>query len=126
MKINLLLIVVLYFLSSCTSQKISNEIRIEGQVEGLPNGKIYLTEAHAWDVPLDSTTCIDGHFVFMKKIDSSFVPFMASISYPDSASPTKIGQLMFSNDFLLPPDTAKFYNYHHSGFFSVSEWLAFS
>ncbi|MEJ7679350.1 MAG: hypothetical protein WKG06_16125 [Segetibacter sp.] len=42
---------------------------------------------------------------------------MASISYPDSASPTKIAQLAFSNDFILPPDTTKFYNYYYSAFY---------
>lgn len=96
---------------------ISNSIIIEGRVKNIPDGKIYLTEAHHWRIPLDSTICANGHFVFKIRPDSLFVPYMASISYPDSASPTKIAQLAFSNDFLLPSDTTRSYNYYHSGFY---------
>lgn len=108
---------ILFVIISCNNQEGSNEIIIEGQVKNMPDGKIYLTEAHKWQIPLDSTDCINAHFVFKIKADSSFVPYMASISYPDSTLPTKIAQLMFSNDFLLPPDTTKFYNYGNSGFY---------
>ncbi len=107
----------LLLIFSCKNQERSNEIIVEGQVKNMPDGKVYLTEAHQWQIPLDSTECINGHFVFKIKADSSFVPYMASISYPDSTSPTKFAPLMFSNDFLLPPDTTKFYNYGNSGFY---------
>ncbi|MEJ7821732.1 MAG: TlpA disulfide reductase family protein [Chitinophagaceae bacterium] len=117
MKSMSILLSTFFFLLSCTNQKIANDITIQGQVENIPNGKIYLTEAHNWQVPLDSTTSINGHFVFKIRTDSSFVPYMASISYPDSASPTKISLLAFSNDFVLPPDTTKFYNYYYSAFY---------
>lgn len=117
MKITSLIITTLFFLISCKDQEVSNEIILEGQEKNIPDGKIYLTEARYWQIPLDSTECTNGHFVFKIKADSSFVPYMASISYPDSTSPTKIAQLAFSNDFLLPPDTAKFYNYYSSAFY---------
>jgi thiol-disulfide isomerase/thioredoxin len=117
MKLISILISTLFFLISCTNQKVSNEIIIDGQVKNMPDGIIYLTEAHYWQTPLDSTICTNGHFVFKIKTDSSFVPYMASISYPDSASPTKVSLLVFSNDFVLPPDTTKFYNYYNSAFY---------
>jgi len=86
----------LFLLNSCKEKRISNEIVIEGQVKNIPDGKIYLTEARYWQIPLDSTICTNGHFVFKIKTDSLFIPYMASISYPDSASPKKIAQLAFS------------------------------
>lgn len=112
-----ILILTLLLLTACNNKKISDEIIIEGQVKNIPDGKVYLTEAHAWQIPLDSTESIEGHFVFKIKTDSSFVPYMASISYPDSSSWSKVGLLMFSNDFLPSPDTSKFYNYGNAGFY---------
>jgi thiol-disulfide isomerase/thioredoxin len=117
MKIITILILTLLFFISCKEKRNSDEIIIEGQVKNIPDGKIYLTEAHYRQIPLDSTICTNGHFVFKIKPDSLFVPYMASIRYPDSTSPTKIAQLAFSNDFQLPSDTAKFYNYYYSAFY---------
>ena len=117
MKIISVLISILLLLTACNNKKIPDEIIIEGQVKNLPDGKVYLTEAHAWQIPLDSTECINGHFVFKIKADPAFVPYMASISYPDSSSWSKVRLLMFSNDFLPSPDTSKFYNYGNTGFY---------
>lgn len=113
----LIVIIILFHATSCMNQQLPDEITIEGTLKNMPDGKLYLTEAHKWQIPLDSTQIKNGHFVFKLKPDSSFVPYMASISYPDSTSPTKISQLKFSNDFLLPPDSTKFYNYYYSAFY---------
>lgn len=92
---------------SCKDQKISNEITIDGQVKNIPDGKIYLTEAHYWQIPLDSTECINGHFVFKIKADSSFVPYMAAIHFPDTSKPSKVAGLFFRN-YMLGADSMKY------------------
>ncbi len=96
-----------FFFSSCKEKKISNEIIIEGQVKTIPDGKIYLTEAHYWQIHLDSTVCTNGHFLFKIKPDSSFVPYMAAIHFPDSTKPTKDGSLFFHN-YMLGADSMKY------------------
>jgi thiol-disulfide isomerase/thioredoxin len=107
MKTITILISVLFFLNSCKEQKISNEIIIEGQVKNMPDGKIYLTEAHYWKIPLDSTICTNGHFIFKINTDSSFVPYMAAIHFPDSSKQTKVGGLFFRN-YMLGADSMKY------------------
>jgi thiol-disulfide isomerase/thioredoxin len=107
MKIISILILTLFFLNSCKAKRISNEIIIEGQVKNMPDGKIYLTEARYWRIPLDSTICTNGHFVFKIKPDSSFVPFMAAIHFPDSSKPMKVGGLFFRN-YMLGVDSMKY------------------
>jgi len=107
MKIISILISTLFFLISCKDQKVSNEIIIDGQVKNMPDGKIYLTEAHYWQIPLDSTECTNGHFVFKIKTDSAFVPYMAAIHFPDSSKPTKVGGLFFRN-YMLGADSVKY------------------
>lgn len=100
MKIIHILICALFLITSCNNKKIPNEIIIEGQVKNVPDGKVYLTEAHAWQIPLDSTECIMGHFVFKIKTDSLFVLYMAAIHYPDRSTSTKVGSLFFRNHML--------------------------
>ena len=107
MKIINILFSILFFLISCKEQKVSNEIIIEGQVKNMPDGKIYLTEAHYWRIPLDSTICTNGHFVFKIKTDSSFLPYMAAIHFPDSSKPMKVGSLFFRN-YMLKADSLKY------------------
>lgn len=117
MKITNLIIISFFFLITCQDQKVPNEITIEGQVKNIPKGKIYLYEARSRQIPLDSTDCIKGHFVFNIKTDPSFIPYMASIRIADSISPTKFTPLIIANDFLLPSDTTKFYNYGYDAFY---------
>ena len=102
-----ILISTLIFLISCKNQKVSNEIIIEGQVKNMPDGIIYLTEAHFWQVHLDSTKCTNGHFEFRMKTDSAFVPYMAAIHFPDSSKPVKVGGLFFRN-YMLGADSMKY------------------
>jgi thiol-disulfide isomerase/thioredoxin len=106
MKIITILISILFFFVSCKEKSISDEIIIEGQVKNMPDGKIYLTEAHHWQTPLDSTICTNGHFIFKIKADSSFVPYMAAIHFPDSSKPMKVGGLFFRN-YMLGADSLK-------------------
>lgn len=106
MKTTSIIILTLFFLSSCKEQKVSNEIIIEGQVKNMPDGKIYLTEAHQWNVPLDSTLSVSGHFIFKIHADSSFVPYMATIHFQDSSSRTGIGSVFFRN-YMLGADSSK-------------------
>ncbi|WP_415160601.1 thioredoxin-like domain-containing protein [Parafilimonas sp.] len=80
---------------------------IEGHVKNMPDGKIYLTEAHHWDTPLDSTISLNGDFVFKIKADSSFVPYMAAIHFPDSSKSTKVGSLFLQN-YMFKSDSRKY------------------
>lgn len=108
----------LILLISCQNQKQkSNEIIIEGNVKKIPNGKVYLTEAHYWNIFLDSAICKDGYFKFVIKADSNFFPYMASICFTDSSSPIKTTQLMYANEFNIQQDTSKFRYTHNSGFY---------
>lgn len=106
MKPLFLFLVTLSLLISC-KEKISDEIVIEGYVKNLPDGKIYLTEAHKWFIPLDTTECRDGHFIFRITPDSSFMPYMAAIHFPDSNMQTKVGSLFFRN-YMLGADSMKY------------------
>ena len=107
MKIITILISTLFFFISCTEKKVPDEIIIEGQVKNIPDGKIYLTEAHLWQIPLDSTICTNGHFVFKIKPDSLFIPYMAAIHFPDISKSTKVGGLFFRN-YMLGADSMKY------------------
>ncbi len=80
------LMILLLHNEGCRSQ--NDDMLIEGNIKNLPNGKVYLTEAHQWNIFLDSTTTLDGNFTFRIKADSNFIPFMASIYYSDSSSPS--------------------------------------
>lgn len=78
------MIVILLVLAACSKQKEPDEVFIEGFVKAIPDGKVYLTHAHDPKEILDSAEVESGHFKFELKIDSSFVPFQASIHYRDS------------------------------------------
>lgn len=107
MKIVSILILALSLFASCKEKENSNEIIIEGQVKNMPDGKIYLTEAHYWEIHLDSTICTNGHFVFKIKTDSSFVPYMAAIHFPDSSKSSRTGGLFYRN-YMLGADSMKY------------------
>jgi thiol-disulfide isomerase/thioredoxin len=107
MKIMIPSIAALLFVVSCKEQKKINEIIIEGQVKNIPDGKIYLTEAHQWQIPLDSTQCINGYFIFKIIPDTSFFPYMAGIHFPDSSKPSKTGGLIFRN-YMIGADSMKY------------------
>lgn len=70
--------------TSCKHKKVENTIRVEGFVENLPNGKVYLTDAYDWKIVVDSAVATNGHFRFEIASDTAFVPFLASVHYPDS------------------------------------------
>jgi thiol-disulfide isomerase/thioredoxin len=94
----LIFFIIVIYLGACRNQQVPNEIIIEGNVKHIPDGKVYLTEAHRWDIFLDSTTATAGNFIFKILPDSSFYPFLASIKFPDSNSQFKTGGLMFENN----------------------------
>jgi thiol-disulfide isomerase/thioredoxin len=100
------LIPILFFLLCCKEQPASDEIIIEGHVKNIPDGTIYLTEAHHWKKPLFSTECKNGRFLFRIKPDSSFTPFMAAIHFPDPSTQTQVGSLIFRNH-MQGPDSIK-------------------
>jgi thiol-disulfide isomerase/thioredoxin len=75
---------LLLVLPSCQSNQAAPPIRVEGVVKNLSAGKVYLTDAYDWKRVVDSALVTDGHFAFELRADSAFVPFLASIHYPDS------------------------------------------
>ena len=72
----------------------SSVITIEGNIAGVPDGKIYLADARKWKTPIDSTNIKDGHFQFKTKISS---PFLAAIHYWDSSN---VKRLLYRNHTL--------------------------
>jgi thiol-disulfide isomerase/thioredoxin len=70
--------------SGCQPQQAAHPIRVEGVVENLAAGKVYLTDAYDPKRVVDSALVTNGHFAFELAADSAFVPFLASIHYPDS------------------------------------------
>jgi thiol-disulfide isomerase/thioredoxin len=113
-------------LYSCSSKQ-SKKIIIKGDVPEIPDGKIYLTEAHYWRIPVDSTEIKDGKFEFQIIPDSNFYPYMASFTFADSLSKMKTGSLMFKNlrssGFYLEPgitnitqDSSKSFRFPAGGF----------
>lgn len=107
MKLTSLVILVLFTLYSFQRKVAPDEIIIEGQVKNIPDGMIYLSEAHAWDTPLYTTVCSKGTFKFKIKPDSAFVPFMAAIHFPDSSRTTNVGGIVFRNH-MLGADSMKY------------------
>jgi thiol-disulfide isomerase/thioredoxin len=71
-------------LPSCQDNKTAHPIRVEGTVANLPAGKVYLTDAYQWKRVVDSALVTNGHFAFELAADTAFVPFLASIHFPDS------------------------------------------
>src|SRR5437016_2776120 len=102
-----LIFIALFFLFSCKRNEGKKQIIIEGHVKNLPDGKVYLTEAHYWNINLDSTISKNGDFHFEVKNDSDFYPYMAAIKFSDPKSQFGIGALTFSeikaDGFYLEP-----------------------
>lgn len=103
-KILFLLIAVLCF--ACNRKKAPEEIIIEGNVQGIPDGKIYLVNAYWVTDVRDSTDCVDGRFRFVIKPDSSFVPYLASINFGNRSKPKDFKSLMYRNH-MKGPDSMK-------------------
>lgn len=95
MKLLLISFIFLSFLFSCNSKKeTTTYVSIEGDITGVPDGKVYLVESRKWKTPVDSTNIKDGHFQFKTKISS---PFLAAIHYWDSS---QIKRLLYRNHTL--------------------------
>jgi len=92
---------LLLILPSCLSKKEKTaNIIIEGNVSGLPDGKLYLVEARKWKTPLDSAECKNGRFVFRIQADSSFMPYLAAIHYWKKEDTIRPVRLQFANHVL--------------------------
>jgi thiol-disulfide isomerase/thioredoxin len=87
------------FLLSCNSKKetVSSGVTIEGNITGVPDGKIYLVESRKWKTPLDSTMIKDGRFVFNTTFSKPFSPFLAAIHFWDSGG---VKRLLYRNHTL--------------------------
>ncbi len=96
MKIIYFLFLVSLVFISCNRHKktSSSEVTIIGQINGVPNGKIYLVESRKWKTPIDSTIITNGKFSFKTTINS---PFLAAIHYWDSS---KVIRLIYRNHTL--------------------------
>ena len=92
----------------CKAQQGKNEIVIEGHVQNIPDGRVYLTDAHRWQILLDSTESKNGNFVFRIKTEATFKPYKASVSFPDYTKPAKIQQLLYRNH--MRKDSINHYN----------------
>lgn len=99
-------IIAILLLTACNHKRVLDEMIIEGNVKNVPDGILYLVEAHNWQVPLDSTFVKDGRFTFKLKADSSFTPYMVSLQFPDSTSPTNVRPLIYRN-FTAGADSTK-------------------
>lgn len=86
MKCIAVLLIILFPFFSCKNdiEKPISEITIEGNVNGVPDGKIYFVESRKWKSPLDSTTITKGKFVFKTNLHAS--PFLAALHYWDDAT----------------------------------------
>jgi len=90
---------IIFILTACNKQESVSEIIIDGFVKNLPEGKVYLTHSHDFTEILDSAQVKNGYFKFKIKLDSAFVPFSASIHYPDSSEYYQIKQLFYLNSY---------------------------
>jgi thiol-disulfide isomerase/thioredoxin len=75
-----LLIYFITCLAGCNHSSENNKIVVEGNINDIPNGKIYLADGYSWKA-IDSTKCTDGHFRFLITADSSFTTRMVAIQY---------------------------------------------
>jgi beta-lactamase regulating signal transducer with metallopeptidase domain len=89
-------IVIGFFALSYRVRADERMIIIEGNVPAVPDGPIYLVEAHFWNKFLDSTTVRNGHFKFEIRPTSTFEPFVASLKFPNAKSSNKLSGLMFA------------------------------
>jgi thiol-disulfide isomerase/thioredoxin len=92
----------IFCLFSCASRQSvqSNEIVIEGNISHIPDGKIYLIGGYSHE-RLDSTACRDGHFRFVLKADSTFVPSVVSVQYKDSLEARRERRMFMFKDYKL-------------------------
>ena len=111
-------------LLSCSQEKQADDkIVVEGNVRNIPDGKLYLANAHYGEILLDSTECKAGRFRFELKADSSFTPVKAAIQYkynpynpadsPDKA-PMSVGYRLAFRNHTIGADSLKSL---HTGFF---------
>lgn len=84
-----------FFSCKNKTQNSLTQIVIEGNIKGVPDGKIYFVESRKWKSPLDSTTITNGTFVFKTKLHAS--PFLAAIHYWDG---TNVIRLKYRNHTL--------------------------
>ncbi len=95
-------IMSLLILSYSCTERISNKVRIFGNVLNVPTTKIFLTEAHDWKIFIDSANVKDGKFeLFFNQQDQKI--FMASLCYYDTAGHIK--KLNYKNHILSPDKT---------------------
>lgn len=87
-------IAALLILASCAKQELAEEVLIEGNVRNLPDGPVYLAEAHSWK-NIDSAQSRDGRFVFRVRPDSSFTPSQVAIQYRDPGADSVARLIMF-------------------------------
>lgn len=93
----ILLLFVCALFCACKSESVPQDIVIEGNVRGIPDGKVYLVNAfRVYDVR-DSADCVGGTFKFVIRPDSSFVPYMASIVGGSLSDPKARKQFLFGN-----------------------------
>ena len=95
---------ILFF--SCTFKKIENRVIIKGNVKNIPCKKVYLTDAHNWDVFLDSSDYKNDTFLFELK-KNTFEPFLASICFINNEG--KIQDLLYEN-YILSTKSKKYGN----------------
>ena len=76
---------MLAFLSCSQHRKQFSDIIIDGNVKGIPDGKLYLYNSFLQDrKPIDSTLIKNGQFTFKLKADSNFYPHDVWLAYYDS------------------------------------------
>lgn len=96
-------VVGLITLFGCTSE-INSRFFITGIINDSSIRTVYIAEAHAWDIFLDSVMVSDGKFnISLKKKD--YNQLLYSIAFVDSSN--KIRKLFFNN-YVLSPDSVKY------------------
>lgn len=112
-------------LGACAKEKPVADITIEGNIKNIPDGKVYLADAHSW-LRFDSTECKEGRFRFRLQPDSSFTPSQVSIHYTNKTTPAdstkgkeqfykRLGYRMLTfYDHTKGADSLKYY---HTSFF---------
>lgn len=80
MKNTLLILCSLVTLAACNKKSKPTEMSLSGKIENFPFKKLYIAEAHRWNVLLDSFDVKDGRFNY--RFDTSrFNPFLVSLCY---------------------------------------------
>ncbi len=78
----LLLVFVVAFFCNCNTEK--ENIIVTGDVEGIKNGKIFITDSYYWQNKIvDSAKVNGGHFTFDLKPKKNFEPFLVALIYLD-------------------------------------------